>query len=90
VPCECASPGIPEYASAKIWGVWCVPLAQLRRELEHLLTRITEGDAAIKKTADDGLPSVSAWKYPLRSLPRVSLSASSERSKTCPALPCFN
>jgi hypothetical protein len=40
--------------------------------------------------ADDGLPTVSAWNYPLRSLPRVSLSASSERSKTCPALPCLN
>ena len=65
-------------------------LAQLKLELKHLQLRIEEADAVIKKTAGDGLPSSSAWNYPVCSLPRDSLSASSERSRTCPVLPCFN
>jgi hypothetical protein len=65
-------------------------LAQLKLELKHLQFWIEEADAVIKKTAGDGLPSSSAWNYPVCNLPRDSLSASSERSRTCPALPYFN
>jgi hypothetical protein len=65
-------------------------LAHLKLELKHLQLRIEEADAVIKKTAGDGLPSSSARNYPVWSPPRNSLSASSERSRTCPALACFN